>query len=388
MNRLDPGTVVAQRYRVAAAPAFDLPDRELLGIDERLGRRVTLILGPAPLWTEQGRRFVARAETTALVRHAAFPMTYDITSHEEYPLLVQERVDAPTLARAVVSSPPWPARRAIYLIARLCEAMGEAHAAGLTHGALHAASLVLDGDDIVVPDLVSPRARAARDAVYAAPEIRVGAAAGPAADVFALCMLLRRLLDRADAPLPALEEILRRGTARAPSARPADGARLRQEIEAALITPSRRVAPSGIAGAGPLTVQPAPVAPLPAVASVPARRIAPPSPRPRGHPMRSALRLLPALALCAAVVSPTARSWIPLHPIENGLSQAMTTLSSFAAGNAMRGDASPWGADSAAGGPGMPAPAPPGRGGDSPAHGHRGHRASAPSPFAPDATQQ
>jgi len=102
--------------------------------------------------------------------------------------------------------------------------MGEAHAAGLTHGALHAASLVLDGDDIVVPDLASPRARAARDAVYAAPEIRVGAAAGPAADVFALCMLLRRLLDRADAPLPALEEILRRGTARGgapPPPRPA-----------------------------------------------------------------------------------------------------------------------------------------------------------------------
>jgi len=371
VNTFVPGTVVARRYRVAAAPASDRPDRELLGIDERLGRRVTLILGPAPLWTEQGRRFVARAEAAALVRHAAFPMTYDITSHEEYPLLVQERVDAPTLARAVVSSPPWPARRAIYLIARLCEAMGEAHAAGLAHGALHAASLLLDGDDIVVPDLAWPHPHSARDAVYAAPEIRVGAAAGPAADVFALCMLLRRLLDRADAPLPALENILRRGTAHDPSGRPADGARLRQDIEAALIAPSRRIAPTPT--------------PLPAVAPVPVRRIAPLPPRHRARLARSALRLLPALALCAAVASPTARSWVPLHAIENGLSQAMTALSSFAAGAALLGDAPQAGPD---GGVGLPTPHPPGPGVDSPPHGHKGHRDALPAPFAPDATQQ
>jgi len=373
VNKLVPGTVVAQRYRVAEAPASDLSTRELLGLDERLGRRVTLLLAPAPAWTGQGRRFVARAEAAALVRHAAFPMTYDITSHEEYPLLVQERVDAPTLARAVVGSPPWPARRAIYLIARLCEAMGEAHAAGLAHGALHAAALLLDGDDIVVPDLAWPHPRSARDAVYAAPEIRVGAAAGPAADVFALCMLLRRLLDRTDAPAPALEDILRRGTARDPSVRPADGARLRQDIEAALIAPSRRIAPTP--------------APLPAVAPVPVRRVTPPLPRHRARPAQSTLRLLPALALCAAVASPTARSWVPLQAIENSLSQAMTALSSFADGNATPGDAPPWGADGAAGGPGTFAPAPPGPGGEPPPHGHKGHKAPPPSPLAPDATQ-
>ncbi len=373
MNKLVPGTIAAQRYRVVTAPASALSTRELLGLDERLGRRVTLILGPAPSWTEQGRRFVARAEAAALVRHAAFPMTYDITSHEEYPLLVQERVDAPILARAVMGSPPWPARRAIYLIARLCEAMGEAHAAGLTHGALHATSLLLDGDDIVVPDLAWPHPHSARDAVYAAPEIHVGAAAAPAADVFALCMLLRRLLDRADAPLPALEDTLRCGTARDPSVRPADGARLRQEIEAALIAPSRRVAPTP--------------APLPAVAPVQVRRVTPPPPRHRARPVRSALRLLPALALCAAVVSPTARSWISLHPIENSLSQAMTALSSFAAGATLPGDAPPSGWDGASGGPGVPAPSPFGPGGDPPPRGHRGHRASPPFSFAPDATQ-
>lgn len=373
MNNLVPGTIAAQRYRVVTAPASGLSTRELLGLDERLGRRVTLILGPAPSWTGQGRRFMARAEAAALVRHAAFPMTYDITSHEEYPLLVQERVDAPTLARAIVSNPPWPARRAVYLIARLCEAMGEAHAAGLTHGALHAASLLLDGDDIVVPDLAWPHPHSARDAVYAAPEIRVGAAAGPAADVFALCMLLRRLLDRTDTPLPALEDILRRGTARDPSVRPADGARLRQEIEAALIAPGRRVAPT-----------PTP-APLPTVAPVQVRRVTPPPPRHRAHPVRSALRLLPALALCAAVASPTARSWVPLHPIENSLSQAMTALSSFAAGAALPGTAPPAGPD---GGVGLPPPNPPGPGGDSRPHRHKGHRDALPAPFAPDATQR
>ncbi len=107
-------------------------------------------------------------------------------------------------------------------------------------------------------------------------------------------------------------------------------------------------------------------------APVPVCRVTPPLPRHRARPAQSALRLLPALALCAAVASPTARSWVPLHAIENSLSQVMTALSSFADGNATPGDAPPWGADGAAGGPGTFAPAPPGPGGEPPPHGQRG----------------
>lgn len=296
-----PGALILGRYRLLNLPPGSRPPiGGLLALDERLGRRVVLMRCPAPASTEQGRRFVARAEAAALIRHTAFPMIYDIAIHEEHPLLVRAHIAAPTLVETVGDIRHWPARRMVYLVARLAEGLGLAHAAGLAHGSLHKSAILLADDDLIVPDVAWPALQQAPQA-WLAPEVRDGALPGPEADVFALGLLLRGLLDQADtAPSASLDAVVVRAMAWRPRDRPRNGTCLRREIDTALAAPHAPPAPAPLA----LTVS-AFHAPSIPPAAPPSRTPAMPAPSTyRGQRRRHGFAFLfPAAALLVAALS-------------------------------------------------------------------------------------
>jgi len=125
-------------------------------------------------------------------------------------------------------------------VADIAEALGLAHAAGLAHGSLHTAGVLVRPDGTaVLPDLVWPRTPVGvddGDDVDMAPEVRAGQTPGPRADVYALGALLRRILGTIGAEGDdAALTVIRRAMARRPEDRHPNGAVMSAALRACAI---------------------------------------------------------------------------------------------------------------------------------------------------------
>jgi hypothetical protein len=108
---------------------------------------------------------------------------------------------------------------------------------------------------VTILDLVWPRAGTAVDHGDAAPEMRLGHAPTPRADVFALGQVLRRLTlmigpqarSELDGDVHDVQDVVRRATAWRPQERYADGAALAQAITHLLDGPPAAAAPASVA---------------------------------------------------------------------------------------------------------------------------------------------
>lgn len=173
--------------------------------DARLGRAVALKLLHRP--SEDSRtQLLAEARAAASLEHRAFVRVLEIVDEDGVLALVLELVRGQTLAERLKTGPV-PVAQALDWTAELAQAMAEAHRAGLVHGDLKPANLMIDLDNRlrildfglarrpVVPDGDAAVSHpGAGTLAYMAPELLLGAPASAATDAYAIGMLLGDML--------------------------------------------------------------------------------------------------------------------------------------------------------------------------------------------------
>jgi eukaryotic-like serine/threonine-protein kinase len=170
--------------------------------DPALRREVALKLrrgGPDDAGT---RRALEEARRLARVRHPNVLAVHGTGTHDGRAGLWTDLVRGRTLERELAERGMWGAREAAAAGCDLCRALAAVHAAGLVHGDVKAANVMREeGGRIVLMDFGSGHERDAGGApaiattpLAAAPELLEGAAPTPAADVYALGVLLFRLV--------------------------------------------------------------------------------------------------------------------------------------------------------------------------------------------------
>jgi tetratricopeptide (TPR) repeat protein len=242
----------------------------LLCHDERLDRRVAVKRLHADSPRDVERRFLREAKLGASMNHPGLVSVYDTETDDEGLLIVMEHVDGESLAEALRRG-PFPRGRVIQLARELGDALDHVHAQGVVHRDVKPANVLLRHDGAVkLADLgiaVSvDQTRMTRSgtvlgsAAYMAPEQLEGGEVGPPADIYALAAVCFEALAgrkpregrtpmeiahniatgpppdlREHAPeLPGAAEVLARGMAREPGARPRSAGALAAELAGAL----------------------------------------------------------------------------------------------------------------------------------------------------------
>lgn len=182
-----------------------------LARDTRLGRDVALkLLSADELGHDDARRTRLRREAraAAAVAHPGVAQVYTLEEHPDgLTLLVSEHIEGRSL-RAEIEAGPIPAPRAIETALHVARALAAAHARGVVHRDVKPENVVRATDGTVkVVDfglaflerdssearLTQPGTQMGTPA-YMAPEQIKGDDAGPAADVYALGLLLYEML--------------------------------------------------------------------------------------------------------------------------------------------------------------------------------------------------
>jgi hypothetical protein len=162
--------------------------------DARVGRLVALRTLRAPISDLESRdRFVRDAERLARISHPNVAQLYEVRSEGDVDFLVMEHVSGETLADRI-GIEPMPIPEALVVAAQICEAIGHVHGAGLVHGALTPAGIVLR-PSVVLADL--PLGGGAPHSQYTAPEVIEGRDADARSDIWAFgCILYEMLAGR------------------------------------------------------------------------------------------------------------------------------------------------------------------------------------------------
>jgi hypothetical protein len=168
-------------------------------VDERSGREVAVRTLPARQAGDSVARARFRLVATSVTQlwHPAIAGVYeygegDLDSGIVVPYLVGELVSGQTLEQRLGDG-PLPAGEALRILGTVADALAVAHRAGLVHGSIEPANIVLGPAGVKVTDLgLAPllgqlRGGPARGPLaYPAPELAGGARATPAADIYSL----------------------------------------------------------------------------------------------------------------------------------------------------------------------------------------------------------
>ncbi|MCX6465191.1 MAG: serine/threonine-protein kinase, partial [Pseudonocardiales bacterium] len=215
------GDLVAGRYRLRSVVGIGSSALVRAGRDERTGRRVAVKLIHAHAGEHERRQH--RREVLALgrLRHPGVVGLVASGTHAGQPFLVTDLVDGPTLAERITEGPLEPHRVRRIGIA-LAGALAHVHAAGVVHRDLKPANVLLaaDGRPRLADFGISRPLDGAVEtdagtvvgtAAFLAPEQAQGARIGPAADVYALgLVLLEAVTGRREYPGPAAESAVAR----------------------------------------------------------------------------------------------------------------------------------------------------------------------------------
>jgi serine/threonine protein kinase len=169
--------------------------------DTRLGRIVAIKRPhPAPADSTTLPRFAREARAAATVSHPNLVSVHDVGEDSLGPYLVMEFVDGPSLATTAV-----PRERIAPFGVQLASALGALHAAGIVHGDVKPANILVSGDRVKLTDFGIARTGSdttalTRDGVifatpeYAAPETLATGERSAAGDVYALGAVLHELV--------------------------------------------------------------------------------------------------------------------------------------------------------------------------------------------------
>jgi eukaryotic-like serine/threonine-protein kinase len=243
----------------------------LLCQDERLDRQVAVKRLHADSPVDIERRFVREAKLGASLNHPNLVSVFDTAVDDEGVLIVMEYVPGEPLSKALRHGPLGP-RRVARMVRELGAALDHAHVQGVVHRDVKPANVLLrdDGETKLVDLGIATAADGTRitrsgtvlgTAAYMAPEQLEGREPGPAVDIYALAAVCFEALagrrpregktpleiahSIASAPPPDLREhwpaasatvaeVLDRGMARDPEARPESAGQLGAELARAL----------------------------------------------------------------------------------------------------------------------------------------------------------
>jgi eukaryotic-like serine/threonine-protein kinase len=180
------------------------------GFDEVLDRRVAVkVLSDHHLAHDPEQAIRTEARRAGGLSHPNIGVVYDFGECSESdggvrPYVVMEWIDGPCLAQLLMDGPlPW--RTAVQIAAEVAAALATAHANGVIHRDVKPGNIMLGGAGAKVVDfgisavIGQPTADAVDGFIlgtprYLAPECIVGGEVGPAADVYALGVLLYEML--------------------------------------------------------------------------------------------------------------------------------------------------------------------------------------------------
>ena len=175
--------------------------------DEVLGRPVAVkvLAGRFAGDPHSRARIRDEARAAATLSHPNIAQVYDYGESTEggtpLPYVVMELVNGPTLQQRVARS-PLPPRTVFRICGEVAAALAAAHADGLVHRDIKMANIMVTASGAKVVDFgiaaaigpASPEDMVVGTPAYLAPERLMGAAVEPASDVYALGVLLYRLL--------------------------------------------------------------------------------------------------------------------------------------------------------------------------------------------------
>lgn len=169
--------------------------------DTRLGRVVAIKRPhPAPADSTTLPRFAREARAAATVNHPNLVSVYDVGEDTAGPYLVMELVDGPSLATTTI-----PRDRIAAFGVQIASALAALHAAGVVHGDVKPANILVTGDSVKLTDFGIARTGTDTSALtregvifatpeYAAPETLATGARTAAGDVYALGAVLHELV--------------------------------------------------------------------------------------------------------------------------------------------------------------------------------------------------
>ncbi|WP_150130538.1 serine/threonine-protein kinase, partial [Streptomyces sp. 150FB] len=208
MQGEESGRLLAGRYRVV-----DQLGRGGMGIvwravDEVLGREVavkelrTFTDAAGPELADLRVRMQREARAAARIRHPGVVAVHDVAEQDGRPVIVMELIDGPSLDDVLARRGTIDPREAAAIGAKVMEALGAAHRAGVLHRDVKPGNVLLDNDGRVVltdfgiaaiddpGDGSSTNLTRSGELVgsldYLAPERAQGRPPGPASDVWAL----------------------------------------------------------------------------------------------------------------------------------------------------------------------------------------------------------
>jgi len=179
-----------------------------LGYDKTLDRSVAvkvLTAGASELARRELGRFAAEASSAAAVRDPHLVQIYHADVHGEWPYLVMEYIDGPTLSRLVAHAGALSAAITIGVMTDVSGAVGRLHEHGIVHRDLKLGNVLLDRTGrAVVSDFglaissvkeAPAEARLAGTPAYMAPEMFEGRVS-PRSDIYAMGIMIYHLLTR------------------------------------------------------------------------------------------------------------------------------------------------------------------------------------------------
>ncbi|MFF9809152.1 serine/threonine-protein kinase [Streptomyces coeruleorubidus] len=202
------GRLLAGRYRVTAQLGRGGMGVVWKAVDEVLGREVavkelrTYTDAAGPELAGLRVRMQREARAAARVRHTGVIAVHDIAEVDGRPLIVMELVDGPSLDDVLRDRGPLDAREAAGIGAKVMDALGAAHRAGVLHRDVKPGNILLDRSgrvvltDFGIATMDDPGDGSATHLTrsgelvgsldYLAPERAQGADPGPASDIWAL----------------------------------------------------------------------------------------------------------------------------------------------------------------------------------------------------------
>ncbi|MGI8329722.1 serine/threonine-protein kinase [Actinomadura scrupuli] len=204
--------VIARRYRLGTRLGHGGMGAVWLAHDETLGRDVAVkeVLSPPGLSADEQsilyQRAMREARSAARLSHPGVVTIYDVVEEEGRPWVVMELLHARSLQEIIETEGPLPPHRVAGIARQVMAALSAAHSVGILHRDVKPGNvLLLDGDKAVLTDfgiavIIGEATLTQFGAVvgspsYIAPERLHGARATPAADLWALGVLMYTAVD-------------------------------------------------------------------------------------------------------------------------------------------------------------------------------------------------
>lgn len=213
-DAVQPGRLLDGRYRVIDRFGHGGMSTVWRARDERLGRIVAVKVLDAEVLADPGSlaRLRTEAQSLARLRHPHIADVYDYGT-DDVPFLVMELVDGVPLAAALADGRPLPWIEAVSVSAQVAAALATAHRRGVVHRDIAAGNILLTRDGVKVIDfgICAPEGNLEGGTLlgtpaYLAPERIIGRPVQPESDVYAVGVLLYRMVSGAFPFLAATAE--------------------------------------------------------------------------------------------------------------------------------------------------------------------------------------